>query len=43
MQKLELNAGKCHQIHVGKSNEYCTELNAHSKIMEEVKSDKYLR
>ena len=33
-KKLELSSQKCHQIHVGKSKEYCPELNAHTEPIE---------
>ena len=39
---LELNSGKCHQMHVGKENKYCPTLTAHEEEMDVVLSEKYL-
>ena len=42
MKNLNLNKDKCHQIHIGKQNEYCPSLKAHEYEMKKVNKDKYL-
>ena len=42
MFKLELNAAKCKQIHVGKNENCCPNLKTHSNIMIKDNEEKYL-
>ena len=42
LKNLNLNKDKCHQLHIGKSNENCPKLKAHQDEMIRVCKDKYL-
>ena len=42
MDKLQLNKSKCHQLHIGKVDNNCPDLEVHSEVLEKVEKDKYL-
>ena len=42
MKRLIFSDSKCYQIHVGKENSFCPELQVHGEKMEKISSEKYL-
>ena len=42
MKKLELNANKCHKMHLGGNDRNCPEVHVHDEAVKDVEQDKYL-